>query len=794
MRRSVLILLWVVLHGVSACVVATAQEWFVEDFSTPTLCPAWSISRWSGTPWSYHVPSRFSLSAHPGHLRFLLGAMVVDSPQPSLSGYWYYPSLALRRRITGSRWVCLLKVTYFLPLANMREFYTDICFGEPDEPAAFLRLARCRDIEPRFDQHIVTVRSGDRAAQASMLHRDDKWGSERFTYCYRIAREGETLSVQWGTDGHSYATAFVFDMGPQVTSTEQWLAIRGASWFTPSGSYADYDYVIVAPPDRAAESVNSSPEHASTGTTIATNKSTLAPGQARLARLERLVQETEQVTPHLLEEEFKASFLSSRMWVYEEVVSTLFELHRRQPGHGYQREAFRYAERAKARAFLQLLAEGRIRVREGSSQVLLAREQELMDQVASAEARLARSTVTEADKRQLARELSSAITELGELRTEIIHQNTRYAQLSYPEPLPTDSIQNDLRDGSVLLQFFLGDQRSYLWMVTADTVAMYVLPSREDIERHARFYIGLLTARPLIESYAEAGGHLFSELLGQVPAEQLRGRHLVIVPDGALNYLPFGALTVQGDDHFLADDCSISYAPSATIRHFLGQWRATQAGTWERELVAIGAPHCLPEFQENGGLRLRPLKHARRELEQVGKNWPRGKSLTVSGREANETRVKSALLAHARYIHFATHSLLDEATISRSCLLLAPGTGANDDGLLRMSEVFDLHLHAELVVLSACQTARGRLYRGEGVRGLTRAFLYAGAASVMVSLWDVEDRSTADLMQNFYEYLAQGTSKTEALRAAQLAVRRSRNRAYRHPYYWAPFVLIGNDR
>ncbi|MBC7187918.1 MAG: CHAT domain-containing protein [Calditrichaeota bacterium] len=794
MRRPVLMLLFVVLHAVSTCVVATAQEWFTENFSTPTLSPAWSISSWSGTPWSYHVPSRFSLSAHPGHLRFLLGAMVVDHPRPSFSGYWYYPSLELRRRIMGNRWVCLLKVTYFLPLTNMREFYTDICFGGPDEPASFLRLARCRDIEPRFDKHIVMVKSGDRAAQASMLHPDDKWASERFTYYYRIVREGETLTVQWSADGHLYTTALVFDMGPQVASTEQWLAIRGASWFTPSGSYADYDYIILAPPDRAAESANSSPEHASAKTSIASTQSALAPGQARLPRLERLVQETEQVTPHLLEEEFKASFLSSRMWVYEEVVSALFELHQRQPGHGYQREAFRYAERAKARAFLQLLAEGRIRVREGSSPVLLAREQELMDQVAAAEARLARSTVTEADKRQLARELSSAITELGKLRTEIMQENMRYAQLSYPEPLPTDSIQNDLRDGSVLLQFFLGEQRSYLWMVTADTVAMYVLPGREDVERHARFYIGLLSARPVIESYAEAGRHLFSELLGQVPAEQLRGRHLVIVPDGALNYLPFGALMVQGDDHFLADDCVISYAPSATILHILRRWRATQAGTWERELVAIGAPHSLPEFKENGGLRLGPLKHARRELEQVGKNWPKGKTLTVTGREANETRVKSGLLAHARYVHFATHSLLDEATISRSCLVLAPGTGANDDGLLRMSEVFDLHLHAELVVLSACQTARGRLYRGEGVRGLTRAFLYAGASSVMVSLWDVEDRSTADLMQNFYGYLAQGMSKTEALRAAQLALRRSGSRAYRHPYYWAPFVLIGDDR
>jgi opine dehydrogenase len=375
--------------------------------------------------------------------------MVLDRPQPSFSGYWHYPSLELRRRITGSRWVCLLKVTYFLPLANMREFYTDICFGNPEEPAGLLRLARCRDIEPRFDRHIATVRSGDRAAQASMLHPDDQWGSALFTYYYRIVREGQTLTVQWSADGHAYTTALVFNMGLQMSRSEQWLAIRGTPWFTPSDSFADY--IILAPPGGAAESVNSLLEHACAEAAIKTGQSVPASGHARLARLARLVQETEQVTRHLLEEEFKASFVTSRVWVYEEVVSTLFELHQRQPGHGYQREAFRYAARAKARAFLLLLAEGHVRVREGSSPVLLAREQELMEQVASVEARLARSTVTEADKRQLARDLSSAITALGKLRTEIMQENARYAQLSYPEPLPTDSIQNDLRDGQIVV-------------------------------------------------------------------------------------------------------------------------------------------------------------------------------------------------------------------------------------------------------------------------------------------------------------------------------------------------------
>ncbi|MDZ7270303.1 MAG: CHAT domain-containing protein [candidate division KSB1 bacterium] len=768
------------------------EQGFVEDFAGRRLGPAWHVIRWTGSPWSYHVPSQFSLTEHPGHLRFRLGAMVMDSPQPSFAGYWYYPSLSLRRRIHGTSWGCLIKVTYFLPLANMREFYTDIRFGSPDHPGLLLRFLRSRDIEPQFDVHTVTISGAEQSLQASILHAEDRWDREVFTYYYRVVREDRTLTVQWSADGSSYATALVFTMASELTR-EQWISISGSAWFTPSGSYADYDYVAVVPAGQLYSSEVALPEQVVCAEEPRLGTRTHTSISTRLAHLERLVKETEEVTPHLIDDEFKARFVASRMWVYEQVMAVLWELHQRYPHKGYQREAFRYAERAKARAFLQLLAEGKVHAHDEVSSGLTARQHQLLERLAELEERLSRKDLSEGHKRSAAQELSQTIAGLGNLRSELAHENPRYAQLLYPEPLPMDALQGDLPERAVFLQFFLGDQRSYLWAVTRDTVLMYALPSRGDIERHAAFYVDLLSATPPIASWAEAGHHLFCELFGQLPREMLRERHLIIAPDGVLNYLPFGALLIQTPDYFLANDCAISYAPSASARHMLRQWYDERPGSWQYQIVALGDPELPRQTWESASsFNLKRLKHARHEVKRVARLFPQHTALARVGHDANESFAKGQQVRHARFVHFATHSVLDETVLCRSGLLLAPDKEAGEDGHLRMSEVFDLRLDAELVVLSACQTARGRLFRGEGVRGLTSAFLYAGASSVLVSLWNVDDRSTQRLMEAFYRHLAQGVTKADALHRAQTELRR--DKAYAHPFYWAPFVLIGDER
>lgn len=790
--------MWRCAHA-SLLLLLTALGWgqgltqgFVEDFAARRLGSAWQVIRWTGSPWSYHVPSQLSLTEHPGHLRFRLGAMVTDSFLPSFAGYWYYPSLSLRRRIHGTSWGCLIKVTYFLPLANWREFYTDIRFGSPDQPGLLLRFVRTRDIEPQYDLHTVTISGAEQSLQASILHAEDRWDRELFTYYYRVVREGQTLTVQWSADGSSYATALVFTMASELTK-EQWISISGASWFTPSGSYADYDYIAVLPAGQLYPSEVALPEQRVSTAEPPFDAPTHTSLGTRLAHLERLVKETEEVTPQLIDDEFKARFVASRMWVYEQVMAVLWELHQRYPHKGYQREAFRYAERAKARALLQLLAEGKVRAHDEVSSSLTARQHQLLERLAELEAHLSRKDISEGQKRSAAQELSQTIAALGNLRNELVHENPRYAELLYPEPFPADTLRGDLDDQTVFLQFFLGDQCSYLWAVTRDTVLMYALAPRGDIERHAAFYLHLLSSSPPIAAFTDAGHHLFSELLGQLPGELLRGSQLIIAPDGVLNYLPFGALLMDKPDYFLANECAISYAPSASVRHILRQWHDERLGTWQYQIIALGDPEVpRSTWESSSSFNLARLKHARREVQRVAALFPQQTVLTRVGRDANESFAKGQQLRHARFIHFATHSLLDETVLSRSGLLLAPDKRAGEDGHLRMSEIFDLRLDAELVVLSACQTARGRVFRGEGVRGLTSAFLCAGASSVLVSLWNVDDRSTEKLMDAFYRHLAQGTTKADALRRAQAELRV--RKAYAHPFYWAPFVVIGDER
>ena len=185
-----------------------------------------------------------------------------------------------------------------------------------------------------------------------------------------------------------------------------------------------------------------------------------------------------------------------------------------------------------------------------------------------------------------------------------------------------------------------------------------------------------------------------------------------------------------------------------------------------------------------------PLPSAGREVLGIANLFPTDSTRVFLGSEATEEAFKSAPLRSYKRIHFATHSLLNEAKISRSGVLLTLDNNPLEDGFLEVEEILDLDLDCDLVVLSACQTGRGLLLPGEGVVGLSRAFMLAGARSVVASLWNVSDISTAQLMQNFYEGIQQGSGNADALREAKLRMLDGNNET-RHPYYWAPFVLTG---
>lgn len=280
---------------------------------------------------------------------------------------------------------------------------------------------------------------------------------------------------------------------------------------------------------------------------------------------------------------------------------------------------------------------------------------------------------------------------------------------------------------------------------------------------------------------------------------------LVVVPDGALHYVPFEALvsgiSPSGEAEYLLERWAIAYAPSAsTLVALQGRARAGESAR-ALDLVAFADPALPGALESADGLgvlrgvedveewRWRSLQGARREVEAIAKLFGPERTKIFMGPEASEARFRQSGIDDTRFVHVAAHAFIDDREPALSSLLFAQDEGSEEDGLLQAHEVFDLKLNAELVVLSGCETALGKAVRGEGLVGLVQAFLHSGAGAVSVSLWPVEDQSTADLMAGFYSELSRGVGGSQALRRAKLA--RLQGGSTAHPYYWAPFVLVG---
>jgi CHAT domain-containing protein len=285
------------------------------------------------------------------------------------------------------------------------------------------------------------------------------------------------------------------------------------------------------------------------------------------------------------------------------------------------------------------------------------------------------------------------------------------------------------------------------------------------------------------------------------------GQKLIIVPDGVLHYLPFEALI--HNKRYLVEDHEISYLPSASM---LGLWHDSRnriETEYEMEFLAFGDPIFRPgqkasghkqvrssnndmvrQMQDSRGFHLAPLPRTRDEVEYIASLFPTDRREVYLGKDSTEEAVKQKPLNRYRRLHFATHSLIDERSTSRSAVVLTQDNDPEEDGFLEVSEISELDLDCELVVLSACQTGRGQLLTGEGIVGLSRAFLIAGARSLVVSLWNVSEISTSQLMKDFYRHLISKASNAAALRRAKLQMLQS-GRETRHPYYWAPFIITG---
>jgi CHAT domain-containing protein/Tfp pilus assembly protein PilF len=538
------------------------------------------------------------------------------------------------------------------------------------------------------------------------------------------------------------------------------------------------------------------------------------------SRLEEALELIETVRATETDPVLRASYLAARHGAFELAIDLLMELERREPGQGHARKALEVSERARARSLLDLLQEAGTDVREDVDPDLRARERALLLRLngkASRQAGLLRRSATEESRRAAEAETLSALAELTQVEADIRRRSPRYAALTRP-PLATSAEIQALLDGeTILLEYSLGEERSFLWAVDRTSVTGFELPPRARIEALAReVYSRLSVLAPGDEGHEEAASTLSRMLLGPVAA-RLAGKRLIVAADGALQYVPFAMLPDPGASGEkvsvpLLAGHEVVNVPSASAVAL--QRRLVRRAPAPDAVAVLADPVFDPEDPRVGGQAggssptvaavstarvpsgassLLRLPWTRREAQAISAVAPAGRSLLALDFRASRQTALSPELSRYRIVHFATHGVVDSRTPALSGLMLSRvgEQGTPVEGFLGLGDVYNLRLSADLVVLSGCETALGKEVRGEGLVGLTQGFLYSGARLVAASLWRVEDRATAELMSRFYRgLLLEGRPPATALREAQLAIRSDKR--WRSPYYWSGFVLQGD--
>ncbi|HEU4387822.1 MAG TPA: CHAT domain-containing protein, partial [Blastocatellia bacterium] len=562
--------------------------------------------------------------------------------------------------------------------------------------------------------------------------------------------------------------------------------------------------------------------------------------------------------------EVRASYFATVKQYYDIYINLLMRFNQLHPTEGHNVAALQASERYRARSLLETLVEARADLRQGINPDLLERERSLLQRLNAKNERLVRLLSrghTEQEAQEANTEIDKLATEFQQVQGEIRSKSPRYAALMQPRPVSLDEIQKQIVDAdTLLLEYALGEERSFLWLVSPNSFLSFELPKRSVIEEAARHLYDLLTARarqvegemPVQRNariaranaaYPAAATALSNMLLGPV-APHLGTKRLLIVSDGALQYIPFAALPepfrghpsgrVNRSNQPLVLEHEIINLPSAStlavLRNELAgrqsapkiaavfadpvfeptdlrlkrgttavQNSASAAATSDREasLPRLQMIRSLDDADmiKEGRLAIPRLPYSRGEAEAIKKLVPEKLRRLAVGLAVNHAAVTDPELENYAIVHFATHSLLNskQPELSGVLLSLVDEHGQPQErGILSLGEIYNLKLGADMVVLSACRTALGKEVKGEGLIGLTRGFMYAGAARVVASLWKADDEATAELMTLFYQRMLgkQHLRPAAALRHAQIEMWRSRS-YWNVPYYWAAFNLQG---
>ncbi|HEY3056498.1 MAG TPA: CHAT domain-containing tetratricopeptide repeat protein [Thermoanaerobaculia bacterium] len=544
-------------------------------------------------------------------------------------------------------------------------------------------------------------------------------------------------------------------------------------------------------------------------------------GAARTT-VDRGLEKIEHLQANVTSQELKATYLSSVRHGYELSIDVLMRLHLSDRTKGFDKAALHVSERARARSFLDQIRESGAGARRGADAALLRRQRELRQTLTAKveqQARQREGSPRSGASDAASTDVASLTDELEEIERKIRASNPHYAAAT-DRLLHADEIQKLLDPETLLLEYTLGEKRSFLWVVSQTMVASYVLPPRNAIEPPARRLIELLAERPTAVRTKVSIDRAARELTGMLllpAAERLSAKRLVIVSDGILHYIPFAALPLWTHTTTpLITRYEVVSVPSASSLAALREQLATRSSP-SKELAVLADPvfrrndaRVAAHFNAPDGVLKRAaaskhrdagvnaaslprLPYTRREAKAILELVPPRARKEAFDFAASRATAMDGSLAQYRVVHFATHGFFNTAhpELSGIVLSLVDARGRDQDGFLLTSDVMGMTLTADLVVLSGCRTALGREVYSEGLTGLSRAFLFAGAARVVASLWKVDDAATAELMTQFYRRLfLQKASPSAALRGAQMELRKQERWA--SPYYWAGFVMQGD--
>jgi CHAT domain-containing protein len=554
--------------------------------------------------------------------------------------------------------------------------------------------------------------------------------------------------------------------------------------------------------------------------------------------LRRSIEVTENIRRVPASSDLTAAFSATVYERYESYVECLMREHESQPSRGLDVLAFEMSELARARSLAELLRATQTDLVKGLDPQMAQREKSLRQALRVKED----LRVTLLGGKYKGEELAGLDAELARLEAEYAQVNDAiraafpaYGYITHPTAWDARAIREQVvaDDQTILLEFLLSDEKSYVWAVTRDGVRGYELPARARIDDAVSKAYQLISAPPGTDSDAETGAalrELSGTVLSPVAAELKNKSRVIVVADGMLNYIPFQTLTASASgDEPAVTGYEVVNAPSASV---LGELRreAARRRPPEKLLAAFGNPVFASNYAQrrdaegggelaalqmpdDGRLQLlarevsrdielngdafdpstiQPLFYAKRELTNLLDVTAGGETFVASGFDATRERLFGTDLSQYSILHFATHGMLDTKRPESSGLVLSTvgRDGRALNGFVGLRDIYSIRAPVDLVVLSACQTALGKDVRGEGLLSLTRGFMYAGASGVVASLWKAEDKATSELMKQFYaNMLEKGMPPGAALRDAQNSIRQ--NPRWRSPYYWAAFTLQG---